>query len=429
MQHADESVTGVVRSRLVEGLDRYQTIGRNRSARVLVGSTLVSEIGDWFNIVALIALSHRFSDNVLSVGVMLALRTVPRLLFQVPAGALVDRARGSTRLLVAVQLAMAFVACSFALLEPFPDLYLLYTLVFVLEALGTVAWPAYRTQVMQHVPTDQRGAANGLLALCVTVGAMIGPLIGSAVLATSGSTPVFLANGATFALNALVVARVAQRSPTPFISIESSTLEAVAGGYRVLARRRDLAAYSLLQIAVTMLVQASISLFVVRAIDLGLGDYGTGWFYSVVAVGALAGGLVAGLGRHRERRAVTAIALSLGLAGLALAGFGATSELVVALGALAIAGSMTQIGEVVALTYFQHRLPDSAYGRFLSIFLIALSLGGLIGVLAGPLLADEMGTGTALAILAIPVVVLSGAVPIAARFADDVESGGLAEAD
>jgi hypothetical protein len=126
---------------------------------------------------------------------------------------------------------------------------------------------------------------------------------------------------------------------------------------------------------------------------------------------------------------VTAIALSLGLAGLALAGFGATSELVVALGALAIAGSMTQIGEVVALTYFQHRLPDSAYGRFLSIFLIALSLGGLIGVLAGPVLADEFGPGAALAILAIPVVALSGAVPVAARYADDVESRGLVEAD
>ena len=402
-------------NRLAAGFARYRSLARHPEARLLIGAALASEIGDWFAIVAVIALADRFGEGALSVGVMLALRTVPRLLFQIPAGAMVDRVGHSPRLLVAVQLAMAVLAASFALLAVVPELWLLYALVFALESINTVAWPAFRTQVVGRVPEDERGAANGALGLCATVGALTGPLLGAGLLAWSGPTVVFLVNGLTFAAIAWVLNRV----PRLVRPVAPEHAAAPALSYRWLLARRDLLAYAALQGAAVVMIQATIALFVVRAKDLDLGEYGTGVFYSSVGVGALAGGLIAGLGRHHDRRAIAVVGAA--LAGLAatLIGFGWAPSVGVAVAALVAAGLTSEIGEVAALTYFHHRLPDQLYGRFLSIFVVVLSLGAVTGLMVGPLLADRIGIPGALALLAIPVAALAVIAPLLAAQPDD----------
>jgi cyanate permease len=75
--------------------------------------------------------------------------------------------------------------------------------------------------------------------------------------------------------------------------------------------------------------------------------------------------------------------------------------------ALAVAGLATNIYEVLGLTYFQHRLPADRYGRFLSIFILALGIGGIIGALAAPLLESWLSVGTAIGLLSLPGVVLA----------------------
>ena len=58
---------------------------------MLLGAGVISEIGDWFNIVALISLPYGFGDGALGVGGMFAIRMLMRLIFQGPAGTFVDR--------------------------------------------------------------------------------------------------------------------------------------------------------------------------------------------------------------------------------------------------------------------------------------------------------------------------------------------------
>jgi MFS family permease len=78
--------------------------------------------------------------------------------------------------------------------------------------------------------------------------------------------------------------------------------------------------------------------------------------------------------------------------------------LLLAVAALALTGITGDVEEMAALTSFQHRLPTAAYGRFFSLFLMATGLGGVIGSLLGPLLAEWLGVAAALAVLATPVV-------------------------
>jgi hypothetical protein len=75
-------------------LDHYRVLLAERNVALLLGAGTVSEIGDWFNTVALISLAYGFGDGALGVGGMFAVRMLMRLLCQGPAGAYVDRHAG-----------------------------------------------------------------------------------------------------------------------------------------------------------------------------------------------------------------------------------------------------------------------------------------------------------------------------------------------
>ena len=409
LQHLDNGVAAIRRS-----LAQYRVILAERNVALLLGAGIASEIGDWFNTVALIAIAFHFSESALGVGGMFAVRMVTRLLVQGPAGAVVDRYAGRT-LLFASQTLMAIVASAFVLLVVVPELWLLYLLVFLLEAVNAIARPAFMVELKAEAPAEHRAAANGALYASGTTAQLVGPLLGAVALAQFGPTAVFALNGLTFAGVALAVARLrgglrATRGlventddPAPDPGADEA---AVPSGYRWLLRRQDLSLYGLVCLSLALLVQATITLFVVRANTLRLGDGGVGVFYAAVAIGSVAGSIIAGA-RTQHAAPLYPAAVAMGLCAIALAVFGAVNATALAIAALIVAGFATDFYEVVGLTYFQGAVPDALYARFFSVFLLALSAGGLVGALAGPTLAQRLGVEAALTILATPGLALS----------------------
>lgn len=399
-------------------LEGYVHVLGQRNPRLLIGSGTVSEIGDWLSTVALVALAYRFGESSLSVGGLLTVRMIPRLILQGPAGALVDR-WGGRRLLVVSQLAMAVIAVSFTLLSQFPNLWLLFGLVLAIEAVNTVAMPAFRGRLAIEVAPAVRGAANGLMTLGVTTAFMVGPLIGAILMEFVGTSILFLLNGLTFLGVAAAVSRLEGPARQP--SIAAADGENAQGaprmGYRQLLANRQLSLYAAAQCSIVLLINATVALFVVRAHDLGFGDRGVGVFYATVAAGSTIGGVVAGAGSHLSRTALVLIATSFGIGALGLAWFGLAGSQITALAALGIAGFGTTAGEVIGLTFFQNRFPESVYARFFSLFLMMLAAGGLIGALLGPIAQESIGTGAALAILAVPALGAAAVLGVIFRFA------------
>jgi hypothetical protein len=239
-------------------------------------------------------------------------------------------------------------------------------------------------------------------------------VLGGLVLVWLGAGPVFLLNGVTFAVVALVVLRLGlggeARVASPVEPADNpATAAAHAGGYRWLLRRHDLVLFAAAALGITLTIRGAIALFVVRSHDVGLGDAGPGYFYAAVALGAIAGGLLAGAGLHTTPASLGLAAVAMILCAVALAGFGLADGPVLALSALTGAGLTTNVYEVLGMTFFQHRLPAEVYGRFMAIFLLALGGGGLIGALAGPLLNQVLSVGASLSILAAPAVIASTA--------------------
>ena len=404
------AATVSTRLRLLAG--RYRELVSQRDPSLLLFGGTVSVIGDWFNTVALVEISYRLGEGSLGVGGLLAVRMLPALLLQGPAGALVDRLPGR-RLLVITQLLMALIAASFVLLLVFPQLWLLYALVFALETSHAVARPAMMVRFMDVVSPDQRGAANGLLGMTRTTAQLGGASLGALLFALFGATPLFLVNSLTFLAVALAVSRTrpggahmsqpletqgtteaSDPGPTPLLG------QTEDAGYKRLLRRADVIGYAAMTVTISILIQSVIALFPARSRDLGLGEAGAGLFFTIVAVGFLLGGALAGGGTYTSRATLYLVAgaEAAGAAGIAI--FGASDGLILALAGLLVAGFLAELAEVPALTYFQNSLPDGTYGRFYAVFLTASAAGGLTGALLGPLIERAVGPSAALALLA-----------------------------
>jgi predicted MFS family arabinose efflux permease len=416
-------------------LEHYRAVLTERNVALLLGAGVVSEIGDWFNTVALISLAYGLGDGALGVGGMFAVRMLMRLLCQGPAGAYVDR-HASRTLLLTNQLLMAVIASSFAILVIVPELWLLYLLVILLEMANCIARPAFMVELKLEAPEEHRSVANGALFASMTTAQLIGPVLGALVLAPFGAAVVFVINGLTFLGVAIAVTQVrgglrasrrtknARDNAKP---AETGKLKTDVIGYKWLLRRQDLSLYMLVCLSLALLVQATITLFVVRALTLGLDDGGVGYFYAAVAAGSVSGSIVAGA-RAQHPAPLYPAAVAMGLCAIALAVFGVAGTLLLSIGVLVIAGFSTDFYEVVGLTYFQNCLPDAVYARFFSLYLLALTAGGLVGALAGPVLERLLRAETSLVVLAAPSLVLALILAAMSRTWMTVTSGGGIEA-
>jgi MFS family permease len=402
-----------LRSAAAGAVLRYRQVLNQKNSRTLLIAAIMSSVGDWLSFVALMALAVDFGEGALGVGGMLALRLIPGILFQGFAGTVVDRVRGK-QLLIVTQVVMAVLAWSFLLLNAFERLWLLYLLVVLLEIANTFARPAFMVQVVNSVEPDHRGAVNGLFGMAITIAQFAGSLIGALVLHVSGASPLFIVNGITFILIAVAVARlqlpmVGAAEATAFSLRESLSgiFEGFFSGYGQLLRRPDVFAYTLVTVAVSMLIQAAIALFEVRARALNLDEGGGGLFFAALAVGFLLGGAVAGTGRYRSISTLYLIAGAELIGAIGVITFGLADSLLIVLAALFFTGITAELSEVPAFTFFQHRLPDEIYGRFFSLFLTAIAVGGLVGALGGPLLERHISEGTTLVLLAAPGMLMA----------------------
>lgn len=232
----------------------------------------------------------------------------------------------------------------------------------------------------------------------------------------------FIVNGLTYVVIALAVARVwtgRQRSdvtedpPALETEPEADTQQHIAvsagasGGYRMLLRRGDILGFGFTTILGTMIMQGASSIYILRSIELGFGEDGLGMFYAVNAAGAIIGGLISGLGTHLTKSVLFMVAAMETFNAIGFGLFAVVPWPLLVLAILMLIGMTTEIAETPALTYFQHTLPEEVYGRFFSLFLTAVRVGGLVGVLLVPWLGQHIGAANALLALAITGAVVA----------------------
>jgi MFS family permease len=362
---------------------------------------LLSEVGDWMLLIALPLFVLQLTGSPLVTATVFVLELVPTIVVGPLAGVLVDR-WDRWRLMTGVALAQAVCLLPLLVVDSPDRLWIVYLVVVVESALGTVIEPARTAAAATMVPADDLMAVNGLFGMLSSAARLTGGPLGGLVLGVWGLDGVVLADATSFLAVALVLGlrRRPRSSGAPTgAATERPPLRLLhdwAAGLAVVARspvlRRAMGVVACMAAAQGAFVVLFV-LFVVR--DLGGSEADVGLLRGVQAIGGLVGGALLGvLIRRLDARRLTA---------LSLAAFGVVSlctwnapVLTTSLGwyvGLFIVVGVPGLGAMTGLmTLLQTEAGDADRGRVLSTFFAVYG-----GVQAGGMVAAGLvGTGAGL---------------------------------
>jgi MFS family permease len=369
---------------------------RIRDFRLLWGGGVISALGTWLLVLAIPAHVLLVTGSLRDTGLTLAAQYLPVLILGPVAGVLTDR-WDRRRLMIATSLFRAG-AVAMMLLGTAPGRYwVLYAALIAESGAGVLYIPAWQARTPAMVGTGTLlNSANSLNALAGGAVRLIGGPLGGVLLTAFGVRWLIVADALSYlasaAANALTTRPATQTTRPP---AEPATRRPTLGG-----AARDLAegtrvlrgqpvARALLWVTVIFLAaNAALSAML---IPLGIrrlgGSENTGFVLSALGVGFLlaAPALRALLDRVQPRTLLTAT-LTATAAGQFL--LFTSVSLATALPAAVTVGMFGSMSEVIPQTVMQRVIPNAVLGRISAVFLTGEAAVGLIGAVAGPVLAQ-----------------------------------------
>ncbi|OYW09354.1 MAG: hypothetical protein B7X34_06935 [Acidobacteriia bacterium 12-62-4] len=192
--------------------DYWELLRSNRNYRLLWGSQIISEIGDWFFTLALYNLLLDFTGKAESIGFAFVLQVLPQCLTAPAAGVLNDRLSRRKMMIVADLCRAGIIACMLFVRSP-EMLPLLYVLLF----LETVMWGLFepaRAAVVPNITTgDEIFVGNALSSTTWSFNFAMGFTVGGVALALIGREAVFALDACSFVVSAMLVRRMSFHEP------------------------------------------------------------------------------------------------------------------------------------------------------------------------------------------------------------------------
>jgi MFS family permease len=329
------------------------------------------------------------TEPALVAGVTVASR-LPWLVFALIAGALADRLdRRRTMILVDAGRVMLLGGLMIAVLANVATIWLLYIVAFVLGCFETMFDTAASSMLPNVVGKDRVVAANSRLnAVELTMNNFVGPPLGG-LLAGIGIAAAFGTSAAGY-LGALLCLLTLRGSFRPVREgPPSSIAEEIRTGMSYLVHHRLLRTMALVVGPMnlgSMAVFGVLVLYVVAPGPLGLDGVGFGLLTTAIAVGTVAGTLLASRIERAIGRANLFVACIASLLVMDLVWIVVPEPLVIGL-ILAVSSSFGGAFNVVFGSIRQRIVPNHLLGRVMASFRViswgALPLGALLGGIIG----------------------------------------------
>lgn len=362
----------------------------SRDFRVLFGGQIVSFFGTQLTVVAVPFLVFQLTGSSLQVGLVSLAQLAPLVIGSLIGGAMADSV-DRRRLLLWMQVVLAVTIAGLAVNASLdrPALWPLYVLPAVAAGFSGFDKPARNAAIPGLLPRRSLPAAYALWQVQYQVGFLLGPAVAGLLLAGFGVATVFWIDVATYVVAFFAVIRMRPLPPegggTP------ASAASVVEGMRFLRRRPVLVGTFAIDLN-AMVFGMPRALF--PALGTGLfngGAQAVGLLYAAPGAGALLGSVLTGWVSRVEHQG-RAVLVAVTIWGLAIAGFGLTSWLPLALALLALAGAADVISAVFRNTILQLSVPDSLRGRLSAIHIAVVTGGprlgdaeaGAVAALAGP---------------------------------------------
>jgi MFS family permease len=288
----------------------------NPNYRTWAAGALVSNIGTWMQRVAQdwLVLTVLTDHSGAAVGLTTGLQFLPMLLLGPYGGVLADRYRKSV-ILLWTQLAMGLTALGLGLLVVTGTAHLwhAYLAAVCLGIASAIDAPARQAFVSELVGQDNIANAVALNSASFNTARLTGPAIAGALIAWVGTGAVFLLNAASFAAVLIALFRIRTSQPAPPAPATRGKHQ-VAEGVNYVRRRPDL---MLIMVLVGVVGAFGLNFAVTNSLmattefRVGPGEFGL--LGSIMAVGTLAGALLAARRAGPRLRFMLAGALGLGI--------------------------------------------------------------------------------------------------------------------
>lgn len=210
----------------------------NRDYFLLWTGQLVSQLGDKFYAIALAWWVLERTNSPAVMGFFMVVSVSPELLFGLIAGGFIDRWNRKT-IIVAADIFRGLAVITVSLLLTMGLLEVWH--VFIAAAVISLASAFFNPSVMAVIPplveSDQIPRANSLSQMISGLASVAGPVLGATLVGIAGYWPVFLMNGLSYLVAALLTFFIAlpPNSPTGH---KASLLEDLKDGFKFISNSK-----------------------------------------------------------------------------------------------------------------------------------------------------------------------------------------------
>jgi MFS family permease len=390
----------------------YALLRGNRDLGLLFGGQVVSALGDWAYITALVILVYQLTGSATLAASLTFVRLLPYALFLPLGGVLADRFERKKLMIVAD---FGRAACMVGLLavHSAQTVWIAFPLVFISTCFFSLFRPALSASVPDVAGNDENLVhANTLMGQVDGLSIVLGPSLAGVLLLIGHAQIALIVNAVTYLVSSgtlffLDLPRHHDQTAEP----ASSWLDETLVGFRTIFGdgNERLAAITLTSAGLCAFNGAMWTLNIVLAARTWhLGSQGAGFLSAGFGTGALIGGLfVAAIANRFEISRSYMIALFGSTALIAL--FGMSPAGLLPFAVVVVLGAFDMFNQVTSDTMIQTTVASATlgrvYGAFSSVITVAMLAGALI---TGPLIATIGPRGTTIVFAAIALIILLG---------------------
>ncbi|MFJ9820867.1 MFS transporter [Streptomyces sp. NPDC101151] len=352
--------------------------------RRLWSSTIVTAVGSQLTAVAVPKQIYDITHSSAWVGYASLAGLVPMVVFALWGGAVADTVDRRKLLLVtncgiAVTSLLFWVQAATGL----GSVAVLMVLLAAQQAFFGLNSPARSASIARLVPTEELPAANALGSTVLQTGLVAGPLLAGVLIPVIGLPELYLVDALALCVTVWAVFRLPALPPLGDGPARRAGVREIVAGFRYISGRQVLL-LSFLADIVAMVFGMPRALFPQLAAQT-YSSYGEGLALGVlfagIPVGAVLGGLFSGVFSRARRHGWMVIGAVVGW-GVAVAGFGLSGNLWLAVAFLAVGGVADMVSMVFRGAILLSAATDEMRGRMQGVFTVVVA--------GGPRLADVL---------------------------------------
>lgn len=369
-------------------LPTYNSVGyiellrTNRNFRQLWLGQVVSQMGDWFDTIALYTIILNLTGSGRDVGLLLVARFVPSFFFGPLSGVIADRF-SRQKIMIWTDILRAVVVLGFLLVRTADQLWIVYVLTVFQLGLSTFFEPAKTAAIPSIVSDRELVPANAISSVTWSIMLTLGAAIGGLITGWFGTDVAFILDAATYLLSAALIASIRvkkrrKRERRKLTLGRALGITETIDGIRYVKDRPRVLALLLVKPAWGLGggILTLLAVFGERVFPVGSSPAtGIGVLFAARGIGTAVGPIVARrMAGEGHRRMQVSIGISFLIGGIFYVLFGASTNFVMALIVLGVAHCGGSILWVFSTVILQRAVEDNFRGRVFAAEMALLTL-------------------------------------------------------